>query len=125
MRRDEWIAVGPLPPASVLAPWQGNGSQTSTGHQAGIPLSHAGKLTCHALPRPPHQHFTLEVLQQQGNLGVPRGPHSSMDPAVEALHHQQGSSLELTARKRRPRHHLSAESREAGSLLPHEPRLLP
>ena len=37
-------------------------------------------------PLPPHQHFTFEALQQQGDLSGPHGPHSSVDPAVEVLH---------------------------------------
>ena len=37
-------------------------------------------------PLPPHQHFTFQALQQQGDLSGPHGPHSSVDPAVEVLH---------------------------------------
>ena len=65
-------------------------------------------------PLPPRQHFTLEALQQQGDLSGPHGPHSSVDPAVEVLHEQQGSGLEFAACKRAPCHHLSESKEKQG-----------
>ena len=65
-------------------------------------------------PLPPHPHCTFEALQQQGDLRGPRGPHSSVDLAVEVLHEQQGSGLEFAACKRAPCHHLSKSKEKQG-----------
>ena len=65
-------------------------------------------------PLPPHQHFTFQALQQQGDLSGPHGPHSPVDLAVEVLHESQGSGLEFTACKRAPCHHLSKSKEKQG-----------
>ena len=114
------IPGGKGPRASALSPWNGNSSRASTGLQAMLPLCHAAELHFHSPPLPasappsPHQHFTLEALQQQGDLSGPHGPHSSVDPAVEVLHEQQGSGLEFAACKRAPCHHLSESKEKQG-----------
>ena len=113
------IPRGKGPRASVLSPWNGNSSRASTGLQAMLPLCHAAELHFHSPPSlppplPPHQHFTFEALQQQGDLSGPHGPHSSVDPAVEVLHEQQGSGLEFAACKRAPCHHLSESKEKQG-----------
>jgi len=113
------IPGGKGPRVSVLSPWNGNSSRASTGPQATLTLCHTAELHFHSppslpLPFPPHQHFTFKVLQQQGDLSSPYGPHSSVDPAVEVLHKQQGSSLEFAACKRAPCHHLSESKEKQG-----------
>ena len=113
------IPGGKGPPASVLSPWNGNSSRASMGPQATLPLCHAAELHFHSPPSlppplPPHQHFTLEALQQQGDLSGPHGPHSPVDLAVEVLHESQGSGLEFTACKRAPCHHLSKSKEKQG-----------
>ena len=113
------IPRGKGPRASALSPWNGNSSRASMGPQATLPLCHAAGLHFHSPPSlppplPPHQRFTLEALQQQGDLSGPHGPHSSVDPAVEVLHEQQGSGLEFAACKRAPCHHLSKSKEKQG-----------
>ena len=65
-------------------------------------------------PLPPCQQFTLQALQQQGDLSSPHGPHSSVDFAVEVQHEEQGSGLEFAACKRAPCHHLSESKEKQG-----------
>ena len=121
-------AGGWLPPASALAPWKGKSSKASAGELRQF-AGDAGQLHFPApppplQPLPPHPHFTFQVLQQEGDLGRPCCPQSSVDPAVEGLQQLQGSDCAFATRVRSRCHHLGKGGRE-GSLLPPEPQLLP